>query len=89
MQISIFPSKTIISHKVSYTSFCEPTINAYICYLSTGVFSLYPCDATAVQDGRMNIATEFIVQAYSRDKIYKPIVMYFYKFCDKTAPQGT
>ena len=58
-------------------------------YLSAGVFGLYPCNATAIQAGQLEIlGTQFKINAYTRDKEFDPIVMYFYKCCGSNAPEG-
>lgn len=56
--------------------------------LYTGVFALYPCNTTAVQEGQLAILTELKFIAYTRDKEFDPIVLYFYKQCDSTSPKG-
>ena len=53
------------------------------------MFSLYPCNATAIQGNQVEIVlTEFKINAYTHDKEFDPIVMYFYKGCDSNAPAG-
>ena len=52
------------------------------------MFALYPCNTTAVQDGELRILTELKFSAYTRDKEFDPIVLYFYKDCDSTSPEG-
>ena len=62
------------------------------CSLSvyTGVFGLYPCNSTAIQEDTraLEILTELTFSAYTRDKKFDPIVLYFYKECNSTSPKG-
>lgn len=58
-------------------------------YTPAGVFALYPCNTTTIQDGRFEaILTKFSISTYTHDKKFDPIVLYFYKLCDNTAPSG-
>ena len=54
------------------------------------MFVLYPCNASAVQAGPVStgVLTKLKINAYTRDKEFDPIVMYFYKNCDSNAPKG-
>ena len=53
------------------------------------MFALHPCNGSAVQDPRfIEVLTKFEVNAYTRDKVFDPIVLYFYKRCDNKAPPG-
>ena len=58
-------------------------------YFSTGVFTLYPCNATTIEEGQFeSLLTEFKISAYTRDKEFDPIVLYFYKNCNSNSPKG-
>ena len=60
-----------------------------ITYLSVGMFVLYPCNSSTLQDGDYTeILTKFEINAYTRDKTFDPIVLYFYKHCINIAPPG-
>ena len=53
------------------------------------MFALYPCNTTTIQEGQIVEAlTKFEINAYTHEQEFEPIVMYFYKRCDNTAPEG-
>ena len=57
--------------------------------LSIGVFFLYPCNASAVEEGsNENVVITFNISAYTRDKVYESVILYFSKLCDSRAPKG-
>ena len=65
------------------------TIFMPIICLHAGVFALFPCNTTAVQEGQLAILTELRFSAYTHDKEFDPIVLYFYKRCNYTSsPKG-
>lgn len=58
-------------------------------YLPTGMLVLYPCNSSAIQGGQYMIAlTRIVLNAFTHDKQYEPIELYFSKSCGKEAPQG-
>ena len=71
------------------------SVNIYIIRLFPsiyiGVLVLYPCNASAIQEGqsKLSVLTEMIIKTYKHDKEYDPITLYFAKLCGRVAPQGT
>lgn len=41
-----------------------------------------------VQGQQLHILTKLRINAYTSDKVFDPIVLYFYKSCDNRAPPG-
>ena len=83
-----FPSLQNLHHPVAIF-LASALLYDCVLSLSIGVFFLYPCNASAVEEGsNENVVITFNISAYTRDKVYEPVILYFSKLCGSRAPKG-